>query len=389
MTVSADELMEQACAATGLDDYGPDTFLEGLRIYCDSVNESAQLDDFGTVAIPGTITNALVNRLKVVDHRRSHPEVADEAIDAPLVVIGMFRAGTTLFGNLLDADPANRCLLRWEGGDSVPPPTHEDFRQGPRVDAAAFGNEILESVTPAMKWIHHEEAAGPTECISVMSQDWKSLSWEAITYVPAYDEWLLGTDHTSAYRWHHDVLQVLQSGGVRGRWALKSPHHVLALDALTTVYPDARLVVLHRDPASLAASVCSLTSTLMSTFSTADRRPIVAAHWVDGILRESVDRLEAFRTAHPDRTIVDVQYQDFVRDPIGTMRSVYEHTSGDEHPLTDAAVVAMQRYLDDNPQGKHGRHSYDLAEFGRSAAEVREQFGDYIARYDIPLDGQE
>ena len=379
--------MEQACAATGLDDYGSDTFLEGLHVYCDSVNESSHLDDFGSVAIPGTITNALVNRLKVVDHRRRHPEVAAEPIDAPLVVVGMFRAGTTLFGNLLDADPANRCLLRWEGGDSVPPPTHEDFRQGPRVDAAAFGNEILESVTPAMKWIHHEEAAGPTECISVMSQDWKSLSWEAITYVPAYDEWLLGTDHTSAYRWHRDVLQVLQSGGVRGRWALKSPHHALALDALTTVYPDAQLVVLHRDPASLAASVCSLTSTLMSTFSKADHRPVIPAHWVDGILRQSVDRLEAFRTAHPDQTIVDVQYQDFVRDPVGTMRTVYDRTSGGSRPLTDEAATAMQTYLDENPQGKYGRHSYDLAEFGRTAAQVREQFADYVARYDIPIDG--
>jgi hypothetical protein len=116
---------------------------------------------------------------------------------------------------------------------------------------------------------------------------------------------------------------------------------------------------------------------------------VVASHWVDGILRESVDRLEAFRTAHPDRSIVDVQYQDFVRDPIGTMRTVYDHTSDGDRPLTDEAAASMQAYLGENPQGKHGRHSYDLAEFGRSAAEAREQFGDYIARYDIPLDGQE
>ena len=147
-----------------------------------------------------------------------------------------------------------------------------------------------------MRAIHHEEPDGPTECISVMSQDFKSLSWEAISNVPSYSAWLLGSDQRSAYAYHRLVLQVLQHGGVRGRWTLKSPHHAIALDALTAVYPDARLVLLHRDPVELCASVCSLIAELSSCFSDADHRAYIAEHWV-AMLEESISRIHASVTS--------------------------------------------------------------------------------------------
>ncbi|HEV7759414.1 MAG TPA: hypothetical protein VGO78_10510, partial [Acidimicrobiales bacterium] len=129
-----DDLLAEACAGTGLDDFGPDDFREGLAVYCRSVASEAQLNDVGVLAVRGTILANLVNRLRVVDWAARHPEVADERIEAPLVVIGMFRAGTTFLSNLLDRDPANRSLLQWESLDSVPPPTPDTHRQGPRVD---------------------------------------------------------------------------------------------------------------------------------------------------------------------------------------------------------------------------------------------------------------
>ena len=240
----------------------------------------------------------------------------------PIVVIGMFRAGTTFLSQLFDQDDRNRALLRWEANDSVPPPSPANFRSGPRVDAAQLGNDMLEELNPPMKAIHHEDAAGATECITVMSQDFKSLSWEAITNVPTYSRWLLAADHRSAYEYHRSTLQVLQSGGVRGQWTLKSPHHAIALEALTAVYPDARLVLLHRDPVVLSASVCSLINTLSSTFSDADHRAYVAEHWT-AMLEESVRRIDAFRAAHPEHPILDVQYTDLVQDPVGAVGRIY------------------------------------------------------------------
>ena len=380
--MSPDDLLAEARAATGLDDFGPDDFREGLAVYCESVGSEAKLNDVGVMAVRGNIAANLANRLRVVDWAARHPDVTARGIDAPLVVVGMFRAGTTLLSNLLDQDPSNRSLLRWEAGDSVPPPTPADFRSGPRVDAARAGADMLEQLTPAMAAIHHEEADGPTECVAVLSQDFKSLSWEAITNVPAYGEWLLAADQRSAYEYHRLVLQVLQHGGVSGRWTLKSPHHALALDALTAVYPDARLVLLHRDPVVLCASVCSLIRTLSGTFTDADHRRYIADHWT-AMLETSIGRIDAFRSAHPGTPILDVRYDDLVRRPAETVARIYESRGGH---LTGEARAAIEAYVAANGKTRRGVHRYDLADLGLDAPELAERFSSYVDRYDVPIE---
>jgi Sulfotransferase family len=377
-----DDAVAEACERTGLDDFGPADFREGLAVLCESIDDEARLNELGELAVRDTVVNSLANRLRVFDWIRRHPEVARERIEAPIVVIGMFRAGTTFLSQLLDQDPHNRALLRWEAGDSAPPPSPANFRSGPRVDAARLSNDMLEELNPRMKAIHHEDAAGATECIALMSQDFKSLSWEAITNVPAYSRWLLATDQRSAYEYHRSTLQVLQSGGVRGQWTLKSPHHAIALDALTAEYPDVRLVLLHRDPVVLGASVCSLITTLSGTFTDADHTAYVAEHWT-AMLEESVKRIEAFRVAHPEHAIVDVQYADLVHDPLGTVEHLYV-ACGEE--LDARARDAIAAYASAHPKTEFGTHRYDLAEFGLDAGELTERFAGYVDRYGIPVE---
>ena len=379
-----DDVLAEACEKTGLDDFGPDDFREGLAVLCESINGEARLNELGELAVRDTVVNSLANRLRVFDWIRRHPEVARERIEAPIIVIGMFRAGTTFLSQLLDQDPHNRALLRWEASDSAPPPSPANFRSGPRVDAARLSNDMLEELNPRMTAIHHEDAAGPTECIAVMSQDFKSLSWEAITNVSAYSRWLLTSDQGSAYEYHRSTLQVLQSGGVRGQWTLKSPHHALALDALTAVYPDARLVLLHRDPVVLCASVCSLISTLSGTFSDADHTAYVAEHWT-AMLEESVKRIEAFRAAHPEHPIVDVQYADLLDDPLGTVDDLYAACGAELDP---GARDAMAAYVTAHPKTEFGTHGYDPAEFGLDAGELAERFAGYVDRYDVAVESR-
>jgi hypothetical protein len=377
-----DNVVAEACERTGLDDFGPSDFREGLAVLCASIDDEAGLNELGELAVRDTLVNSLANRLRVFDWIRCHPEVARQRIESPIVVIGMFRAGTTFLSQLLDQNPHNRALLRWEAGDSAPPPSPANFRSGPRVEAARLSNDMLEELNPRMKAIHHEDADGPTECIAVMSQDFKSLSWEAITNVPAYSRWLLAADQRSAYEYHRSTLQVLQSGGVRGQWTLKSPHHAIALDALTAVYPDARLVLLHRDPVVLSASVCSLIRTLSGTFSDADHTPYVAEHW-PAMLEESVRRIEAFRAAHPEHPIVDVQYADLVRDPLPTVEDLYAACGED---LDAGALEAMAAYVNAHPKTEFGTHGYDLAEFGLDGGELAERFAGYVDRYDVAIE---
>ena len=380
--LNADDVMSAAVEAAGTDDFGPDAFAEGLSVLCASANDEAQLNELGGFALQQNIIGGLVNRLKITDWVRRHPDVVQERIEAPLIVVGMFRAGTTFLSQLLDQDPGNRALLRWEAADSVPPPSQQTFRSGPRVEAANAAIDMLESLNPRMKIVHHEDAEGPTECITLLGQDFKSLTWEAIANVPAYSEWLLGADYRSAYRYHRTVLQVLQSGGVRGAWTLKSPNHALAIDALAAEYPDARLILLHRDPTVLCASACSLISTLTGTFSDADHTAYIAEHWTQ-MLAESVDRIEAFRLAHPEHRIIDVHYADLVGDPLRTIERIY---AACDRELDDRARNAVAAYVDANPKGRFGTHGYRLEDFGLQPDALRDRFAAYVERYGIPAE---
>jgi hypothetical protein len=380
--MNVDDVMSAAVEAAGTDDFGPDTFAEGLSVLCASADGEAQLTDLGRFALEQNIIGGLVNRLKITDWVRQHPEVVQERIEAPLIVVGMFRAGTTFLSQLLDQDPGNRALLRWEAADSVPPPSPQTFRSGPRVDAANAAIDMLESLNPQMKIVHHEDAEGPTECITLLGQDFKSLTWEAVANVPAYSEWLLAADYRSAYRYHRTVLQVLQSGGVRGAWTLKSPNHAIAMEALTAEYPDARLVLLHRDPTVLCASACSLISTLTGTFSDADHTAYIAEHWTQ-MLADSVDRTEAFRLAHPEHEIIDVHYADLVGDPLRTIETIYA-SCGKE--FDDRARNAVAASVSANPKGRFGTHGYRLEDFGLQADALRDRFSDYVERYGIPAE---
>ncbi|HLG87264.1 MAG TPA: sulfotransferase [Alphaproteobacteria bacterium] len=376
-------LIAAACEKTGLKDFGGDSFREGLEVYCRSASSEAQLNAFGKAAIPGAILSALANRLRVVDWAKRHPGIAEERIEAPFVVVGLFRAGTTLLSYLLEKDERHRPLYRWEAGDCIPPPTPETIANDPRIETTRAQMAMMDEINPRMRVVQSEEPDGPTECISIMNQDFKSLTWEAMANVPAYGRWLRGADHLSAYRYHKQVLQVLQSGGVRrSRWTLKCPYHAMHLDALTTVYPDARIILTHRDPVILVTSVCSLITTLTKTFSDADHRRYIADHWTE-MLALSIDRADAFRAAHPKKQIVDVHYADLARDPIATMRRIY---AAFDEPFVEQARRAMTTHVEFRPKGRFGRHDYDAAEYGLDAGAIGERFRSYAERYDVPLE---
>jgi hypothetical protein len=380
--IDPDALIATACEQTGLGDFGGDSFREGLAVLCESVSAEAKLNQFGEMALPGAIVGALSNRLKVTDWIKRHPGIADERIEAPLVVIGMFRAGTTLLSYLLEKDPSHRPLFRWEAGNAITPPTPETIATDPRIAATRATMAMMEQLDPRNRVVQSEEPDGPTECISVTNQDFKSLVFEAMANIPTYGEWLKTIDVSSAYDYHKRVLQVLQSGGVRGRWSLKAPAHALHLDALTAVYPDARLVMTHRDPVVVVTSACSLIATLTGLFSDADRRHYIGAHWTE-MLERSVAGVNSFRDANPDKKIVDISYADLNRDPIGTVSRVYGEF-GDR--LEGEALAAMTAHARSHKKGRFGKHGYAPEDYGLDAGEIAERFQDYVDRYDIPLE---
>lgn len=376
--LDAQQLIEAAERQTGLAELGDEAMLVGLDTLVHALNTEARLTEAGEQRMAASITATLANRLRVEDWLREHPDLLDRPIERPMFVFGLPRTGTTLLINLLNEDPARRCLLRWEAFNSVPPPRAGELRTDPRCREEQARLDLAIRHAPHIAAIHHENADSPTECQFAMAPSFCAQLYEAQADIPSYRAWFLETSYLPAFRYHKRLLQLLQSDAP-GRWTLKNPWHPLFLDDLTAVYPDAQLVMTHRDPADVVASACSLVRHVRAMFSDHVDTARIAADMID-MFDRMIARQRAYRDVHGEEAILDLHYADLMRDPMREMRRLYARFG---EPFTDRAEAAMQACLAANPKGKHGRHDYSLAEFGLSREAVRAHFADYIECYAI------
>ncbi len=373
------EILAKARATTGLTDVGDASMLEGLEVLVEAANTEARLSEVGAQRFEGSLVKTLSNRLRIVDYLKQHPELTQRPIEKPLFVFGLPRTGTTLTINLLSADPGRRCFMRWESLDSVPPARAGELHSDPRCRAEQERLAMAVKHAPQIAAAHYEDADSPSECQFSMAMNFCAQLFDSNVHVPSYGKWLFDTSYLPTFRFHKQVLQLLQAEN-GGRWTLKNPWHPLFLTDLTTIYPDAQLVMTHRDPAEVVGSSCSLIRLIRPMFSdTVDLREI--ADQMIATFDLMIARQNAFRAVHGARSIHDIQYIDQVREPIGTMRKLYAHFN---EPLTPAAEAAMTKLMAASPQGKHGAHHYTLEEFGLTAAGVRKHFRDYCEQFQIP-----
>lgn len=376
--LDAQQLIEAAERQTGLAELGDEAMLVGLDTLVHALNTEARLTEAGEQRMAASIAATLANRLRVEDWLREHPDLLDRPIERPMFVFGLPRTGTTLLINLLNEDPARRCLLRWEAFNSVPPPRAGELRTDPRCREEQARLDLAIRHAPHIAAIHHENADSPTECQFAMAPSFCAQLYEAQADIPSYRAWFLETSYLPAFRYHKRLLQLLQSDAP-GRWTLKNPWHPLFLDDLTAVYPDAQLVMTHRDPADVVASACSLVRHVRAMFSDHVDTARIAADMID-MFDRMIARQRAYRDVHGEEAILDLHYADLMRDPMREMRRLYARFG---EPFTDRAEAAMQACLAANPKGKHGRHDYSLAEFGLSREAVHAHFADYIECYAI------
>lgn len=377
-------LVDRAVERAGVDDLGPATWQDGLSIIVESATTTPGVLPEGRDLLFDRCVDALWNRLRVVDHRKRHPEVAKQRIERPLVVLGLPRTGTTVVSSLLDQDPARRSLLNWEASDSVPPATRATLRSDPRCLAKKAELDALAKALEAARFPipHWEDAEGPTECTFVLNQDFRALYWDALLPSPAYGEWLLAADLVPGYEYEHSVLQLLQSEAP-GTWSLKMPSHALHLDALLEVFPDARLVWAHRDPFRATASALSMYALGRRRICgpEIDQTAIVEASLRQ--LRAHVERpLRVQERIGADR-FFPLHYADLLRDPIGQMRALYTW-AGDE--LTEDVEAAMTGWLRRHPQDRFGVRPYSLDEYGLTRTELEPLYEEYLSVFDIELE---
>jgi len=380
--MTPEDLLEEARQQAGLEDFGDPSFREGLGLLVYSYEREARLSALGRGAVRGRLVQFLVNRLKLHDWISRHPEILEGAVERPIFILGLPRTGTTLLHDLLALDPLSRAPLHWEAEEPCPPPQLFHSATDPRIQTAHAKLQALDAMAPEMKKIHPVAAGAPTECMTLLNHEFKSLEFECQAWVPSYGAWFTHCDKASAYRLHRKLLQLLQWRSPTETWVLKAPTHLFGLDALLAEYPDAQIVFTHRDPLKVVASQASLIA-VASRLLSDEVDPQRIASWWSEKTATGVEKATAVRDARRPEAFFDLQYHELIRDPVAAVRRAYAHFGRE---VTRAHERRMRAWLRDNPQDKHGRHRYSLAEFGLDAERENRRFAAYRERFGIPAE---
>jgi hypothetical protein len=376
----ADDLMTRAKVAAALDNFGEDSFRQGLERLVASADAEARFGEMGKAAFEAQIVNFLRCRLEVEDWYARHPEIDNEEIVAPLIGLGLPRTGSTALSNMLAEDPAVRVIRNWEANEPCPPPESATEHSDPRIGKAQEMLARRSRLFPRMKAMVPSTATGPTECQTFMGYSFRSQLFQAFAHIPSYVAWLNHeADLVPAYRYVKRVLKLLQWRCPPNRWRLKNPSHSLFIDSLSQVFPDARFWMTHRDIASVVPSVADLYYELSRAYSDdVDKQAIARqnADWTELGLR----RVIAFRDAGNDHRFFDIHFAPFQKDPFPILAQLYDFLG---EPLSDEARTRMRNWRENTPPDKHGSHTYEAAEFGLDLGALRERFRFYEERFNV------
>ena len=381
LRLDEERVLDLARRQTKLDDFGPDSFLPGLRKLLESLERDAQLNAFGRFFARRQLVELLGHRLQLVDHRKRHPEVADQEIRRPLFVVGLPRTGTTLLYGLLAQDPAHRAPLSWEVDAPCPPPETATYASDPRIATTEARMQQLRELAPRFQEIHPVGSLMPQECIVITASEFMGVRFEMCFDVATYQEWIVDQDMLPAYRWHRRFLQHLQSRCPGERWVLKSPGHLGPVDALLETYPDALIVQTHRDPLRVVPSVSSLEYCMRGVASDAVD-PVAIGRQQLRLWSTLLEQGMQARAQRPDQAeqFLDLHFHEIVADPIGCVQRIYRRF---DLELSSDAEARMRGYLAENPRAGHGVHDYSLASFGLDAETVSQTFKRYSERFGI------
>ena len=348
----------------------------GLAALLDAWRQEAGLSPFGVLAARWDVERYVTNLERMAAAEARDPAILAEPVAAPLVVTGMPRSGTTFLHAILARDPASAVPRSWQ--TIAPYPAHGAARA--RRDVA-WQLRFFRLLAPGIAGLHMLGADAPQECTEITGHVFRSLRFDTTHRVPSYRAWLARDGHGEAYRFHRRFLQHLahRQGGV-GRFVLKSPDHVFALDALDTVYPDARVVFVHRDPARVLPSVARLTEVLRAPFA---RRvdPLEVGRQVLGDwVRGAGLMVAASRTPRVGPPALHLSYREVVTRPLETAAKIYRHFGME---LDTLAAARMELAVARRPDGGYARHRYELARYGFDTGMLRDAFRAYREHFDI------
>jgi hypothetical protein len=365
-----------------LTDWGPGDFEHPLGVLLDDY-ATADLNAIGELILRSGIVHSLRMRLRAQEWIRRHPEILEERISAPIVVVGMMRSGTTLLQRLLAADSRFHCAYGWEVVEAAPRLDHRFTGVDPRIAVSEMREAKSRELAPDLFVIHPMYAREAEEEIVFLADAFLSHVPESGAHLPRYRSWLDEQDFAPAYAYLHRMLQFLQwqkrqRNEVAARWVLKSPAHLGYLDALRTQFDGVHIVHMHRDPCATIASGASLNSTLHAMHADSVDRHRVGAQWLQR-MGWTNDRAMAARDRWTDEAarVTDIGFEDAVDDPIGQVGRVYDAL---DIPLTAETETAMRRWLEQRPR-EAARPTYTLDDYGLRPEQVNERFSLYNKRF--------
>jgi Sulfotransferase family len=374
----AEELLESALRGRR-GDFADRSFVRALEHLVEACNEEADLSVIGARALKSDVLRCLRNLLQLDEIEAVCPSVLSRPIQAPVFITGMPRSGTTFLHRLILQDQGIAAPLLFQ---LVYPYASRNSRIGTALRKMWVRLQLglFYMIAPELNTLHPIAVDAPEECTDIHAQVFQSLRFDTLYRVPSYNQWLLQCGFLDAYRFHRRFLQHLDAQLPGRRWVLKSPDHLFALDDIRKVYPDARLVFVHRDPASVLASVAKLTEILRRPFARrVDRREIgrqVVASWQDGSERMR-------RVSESGQSVLHLHYRQIVSSPLDAVRAVYRHCGME---LTEDTEARMRMWLRIGTNARRPGRNYNLAEFGLDPHVLRERFARYTDTFGVAME---
>lgn len=383
ISLELDSILAAASENTGgLSDFGDAPFIEPLTRVLESLESEARLNDIGRYIARDRMVLHSSNRLLYIADRKRHPEIAQEKIVKPVFIIGLPRTGTTILHDILGQDKSNRVPMTWECMFPSPPPQRNSFNTDPRIAKCQATFPDIDQMIPEFKAMHPMGAQLSQECVTLMGETMCTPLFHNQFRIPSYQNWVDNeADFGHVYDFHQQQLQHFQWQCPGDRWMLKTGAHMWGLEHLLKTYPDARIVFTHRDPVKSMTSYASLTSLVRSMGSDEVDQKEIADDWtkrLKHVLDHAMDVRE--EKISSDAKIYEMYFPNFVNNQFAEVEKIYQAL---DIEMSGESADNMRNFINDNPQDKHGRHSYKAEDYGINPAEVRETFKRYIDTFNL------